>query len=113
MARPPAARAPSTIDETMAEDPTEAIIALLGEAEEAHGAYERAELGGVYDEDWPRWYAMYAVDNGIGELVGQEVSAEDLARFLTSTNAEFQAATDPKPAEPWADYTARRIVAEL
>ena len=53
---------------TMTPDRIEAIIALLGRTEEAHGAYERAELDGVYDEDWPRWYATYAVDNGIGAM---------------------------------------------
>ena len=96
----------------MAPDRIEAIIALLGRAEEAHGAYERAELGGVYDEDWPRWYATYAADNGIGAMLGHEVSADGLAEFLIRSNADFQA-TEPKPAQPWADYTARRIAAEL
>ncbi len=96
----------------MTPDRVEAIIELLGQAEQAHGAYERAELGGVYDEAWPRWYATYAVDNGIGAMVGHEVSTDDLAGFLTSSNAELQA-TEPKPTEPWAEYTARRIAAEL
>ena len=100
------------IDETMAPDRIEAIIALLGRAEEAHGLYERAELGGVYDEDWPRWYATYAVDNGIGAMLGRELSADELAECLTRTNADFQA-TEPKPAESWASYTAGRIAAEL
>ncbi len=96
----------------MAPDRIDEIIALLGQAEEAHGAYERAELGGVYDEDWPRWYATYAVDNGIGAMLGHDVTGDDLAGFLTRTNAEFQA-TDPPPTERWAQYTARRIAAEL
>jgi len=96
----------------MAPDRIEAIIGLLGKAEEAHGAYERAELGGVYDEDWPRWYATYAVDNGIGAMLGHDVTNDDLAAFLTSSNADFQA-TEPKPTEPWADYTARCIATKL
>src|SRR5688500_11656998 len=100
------------IEPTMAPDRIEEITALLGRAEEAHGAYERAELGGVYDEDWPRWYATYAVDNGIGAMLGHDVSPDELAEFLTRSNAEFQA-TEPKPAEPWARYTAGRIAAEL
>lgn len=96
----------------MAPDRIEGISALLGQAEEAHGAYERAELGGVYDEDWPRWYATYAVNNGIGPLLGHAVSADDLAGFLTRSYAEFQA-TEPKPTESWASYTAGRIATEL
>jgi hypothetical protein len=35
----------------------EGLAALLREAEEAHGAYER-QLG-HRDEDWPTWYARY------------------------------------------------------
>jgi hypothetical protein len=100
------------IEPTMAPDRIEEISALLGQAEAAHGAYERAELGGVYDEDWPRWYATYVVDNGISAMVGHEVSADELAEFLIRSNAEFQA-TEPKPTEPWASYTAGRIAAEL
>jgi hypothetical protein len=96
----------------MAQDRIEGISALLGQAEEAHGAYEQAELGGVYDEDWPRWYATYAVDNGIGPLLGHEISADDLAEFLTRSNTEFQA-IEPKPTESWARYTAGRIAEEL
>ena len=96
----------------MARQRTEEITALLGRAEEAHGAYEQAELGGVYDEEWPRWYATYAVDNGIGAMLGHDVTSDDLAAFLASSNAEFRA-TDPTPTEPWAEYTARRIGTEL
>jgi hypothetical protein len=37
----------------------ERLAALLREAEEAHGAYER-ELGHA-DADWPAWYAEFIV----------------------------------------------------
>ena len=96
----------------MADDRAEAISALLVQTEEAHGAYERAELKGVYDEEWPQWYAAYAVDNGLGALLGHEVTTEDLAAFLASDYAEFQKA-EPTPTEPWASHAARRIVTEL
>jgi hypothetical protein len=39
---------------------TEAIIVdLLKRAAEAHGVYEKAELGGKYDTNWPAWYAAH------------------------------------------------------
>jgi hypothetical protein len=90
----------------------DAIKTLLSEAEEAHGVYETTELNGVYDQHWPRWYAAYAVEHGIGALVGQEVSPDDLATLLASSNAEFQQ-TEPKPTEPWSAWTARRVAADL
>lgn len=57
-------------------DRADAVAALLVEAEQAHGVYEAAELNGVYDREWPGWYAAYAVEHGIGGLLGQEVEVE-------------------------------------
>lgn len=96
----------------MSVDRFEAIRALLVETEEAHGAYETTELNGVYDQDWARWYAAYALEHGIGALLGHEVTAEQLAQFLAMSYNELTQ-TDPKPDEPWPDHTARRIAAEL
>lgn len=96
----------------MGTDRIEAIETLLTEAEEAHGVYETTELNGVYDQDWPRWYAAYAVEHGIGALVGREVTADQMATFLATGYAEFQR-IEPKPAEAWAAWVARRIAADL
>lgn len=93
------------------DDRTAALETLLSETEAAHGVYETAELGGVYDEAWPRWYAAYAVEHGIGRLVGREVSVDELTAFLARGWADSQRAGGT--AEPWAAGTARRIVAEL
>jgi hypothetical protein len=93
-------------------DSVDAIAALLGEAEAAHGVYETTQLDGVYDARWPAWYAAYAVDHGLAGILGHAVTAEDLAAFLTRSWQEFEAA-DPKPAEPWATATARRIATEF
>ena len=50
----------------MTEDRTAAVAALFVEAQGAHHEFEATELNGVYDKEWPRWYAEYAVKNGIG-----------------------------------------------
>jgi hypothetical protein len=91
---------------------SDAVAALLRDAERAHAVYEADVLNGVYDEAWPRWYATYAVEHGLGEIIGHEVGVDALTTFLAESYAEFDAA-DPKPAEPWADHTAARIAAEL
>ena len=74
----------------MAADRIEAINALLVETQQAHGAYEAAELNGVYDQDWPRWYAAYAVEHGISALAEHDITTDELAAFLASSYAEFQ-----------------------
>jgi hypothetical protein len=95
-----------------ATDRIEALAALLTESEAAHGVYETAELNGVYDQAWPSWYAAYAIDHGIGALVGHPIAADKLAEFLASTFADFKE-IEPNPSEGWAAYAARRIMAEL
>ena len=90
----------------------EAIGALLTEAESAHGMYEAAVLGGVYDQAWAEWYAADAVEHGIGDLVRHPVTADRLAALLVESFEAFKSA-EPKPSEPWAAWTARRIAAEL
>jgi hypothetical protein len=96
----------------MAAGRIEALTALLAQAGEAHGKYEETELNGVYDKDWAGWYAAYAVEHGIGALIGHTISTDRLAEFLARSNVEFEG-TEPRSAEPWAAYTARRISAEL
>jgi hypothetical protein len=96
----------------MAIDRIAAITALLAETGAAHGQYEETVLHGVYHKEWAVWYAAYAVDHGMGELLGHPVTADALAAFLAGTNVDFEQ-IEPKPAEPWAAYTAGRIAAEL
>ena len=96
----------------MTDDRIPSLEALLTAAGEAHTVFERDELGGVYDEDWPAWYARWAVDNGFGAILGRDLPADDLAAYFTRTWDEIRRA-DPKPAEPWATIMARRIAAEL
>lgn len=96
----------------MEADRVEAVSALLVRAQEAHGTFEATELNGVYDQDWPRWYAGYAVEHGIGALLGHDVTADELGQLLATSYADFEA-LNPKPNEPWAAYIARRIAADL
>ncbi len=35
------------------------VLAALQQAAAAHGVHEAEELGGVYDQEWPRWYAAH------------------------------------------------------
>jgi hypothetical protein len=96
----------------MEADRVPAVATLLRQAELEHAEHEAKDLGGVYDQEWPRWYATYAVEHGIGDILRREVSTDDLTTFLAESYAEF-ASADPRPTEPWADSTAQRIVTEL
>jgi len=37
----------------------EVILDVLKGAAAAHGVFEAEELGGVYDDEWPEWYAEH------------------------------------------------------
>lgn len=96
----------------MEADRTTALATLLRQAELEHAEHEAKDLGGVYDQEWPRWYATYAAEHAIAEILGRDVSIEELATFLADSYADF-ASADPRPEAPWAEYTAARISAEL
>jgi len=96
----------------MEADQVDAIKGLLGRAEEAHAVFEATELGGVYDQQWPHWYAVYSVEHGIGPIVGHDVTADQLAAILASSYVVFER-LDPRPSESWAEYVARRLATEL
>lgn len=38
------------------------ILELLKQAAAAHGIHEKNDLGGVYDNDWPQWYAAHMTE---------------------------------------------------
>lgn len=40
---------------------TATILELLKKAAEAHGIHEKNDLNGVYDTNWPEWYAAHIV----------------------------------------------------
>ncbi len=92
------------------ESKVEAVAALLRETEEAHGVYEATVLNGVYDQAWPSWYAAYAIEHGLGELIGPAITPDQLAEFLNSSFADYKEAP---PDGSWAAYTARRLTTEL
>jgi hypothetical protein len=89
----------------------EDIEAVLLEAEAAHGTYESTVLHGVYDQEWPSWYAAYAFEHGIDAIVGRAMGADELAALLTTGWSDYQR-EHPDRAEPWAPYIATRIAAE-
>ncbi len=93
-------------------DGIEPIKELLVRTGEAHGRYEKAELNGVYDQEWARWYAAYAVEHGIGDLLGHPVTTERLAAFFESSNLDLER-IELELRDPWPTYTARRIASEL
>jgi len=38
------------------------VLRLLKDTAAAHGVFEKEQLGGVFDEQWPEWYATYFTD---------------------------------------------------
>lgn len=94
-------------------DRVEAVTNLLTEAESAHGTYEALDLGGVYDKDWASWYAAYAIEHGLAEILGHATPLDRVAPLLASAYAEFEQ-LEPRPDRgEWAGYIARRIVEDL
>ena len=90
--------------------PEKEIAALLRETETAHGAYETSDLGGVYDEAWPAWYAAYLLDHGLGaHLPGAEgLDVTSLAAMLARLAADYE---QGEQTGPWPDVYAQGLIA--
>jgi hypothetical protein len=93
--------------------PTEtetSIARLLSETLEAHGAYETTALAGVYDEEWPGWYATYLLDHGLPDLVPQtgKLDAAQLAAILKQLDADYRR---EQPEGDWPACDTERLSA--
>ena len=83
------------------------IAQLLAQAGSAHHQFEQIVLKGVYDEDWPEWYAGYLLDHGLNDLLPQSITQAALCQFLYQSN---QTRTQKYPEPNWVDYTTRDLV---
>ncbi len=90
----------------MPDDRVEEIEALLVQANEAHHKFQQTELSGANDQDWPRWYAGYLVEQGVSALFGHAVTIDQLTRFFIDNYAEFERS---KSGESWSAFTARSM----
>ena len=75
----------------MTTDRVSSVESLLVAAERAHAEYEATELEGIRDEEWAWWYASYAIDHGIGSILGHDVAVKTLAEFLAATWEQLEA----------------------
>jgi hypothetical protein len=94
----------------MQEQAQQQIAALLSETGAAHGAYEEGELNGVYDQNWPAWYAAYLVEHGLNDIVGAALAVEQLSQLLKQYDQDYQ---HEQPHESWPAYYACRLVLEF
>ena len=55
-------------------------------------------------------YAAYAVEHGLADLVGRQVTVEQISQLLREGDEGYRR---EQPAEGWPSYYARLIVARL
>ena len=91
----------------MADLMQEKLAKLLGDAQKAHHDYETTELEGVFDEQWPQWYADFLVANGFADLLAIQPDLDELASRLSEISQRHKA---ERVDQPWAEYTARNLV---
>jgi hypothetical protein len=86
------------------------IAGLLKQAQEAHHTYEKVELDGKYDEQWPAWYSDFLLNNGLPTLTGTTPDPDALAAFLERTSQQMKTEGSQ---ETWSDYTANKLLDTL
>lgn len=85
------------------------VANLLKQAGSAHHTYEQTVLKGVYDQDWPVWYANYVIENGLSDLFARPFTVDGLAARLT---AATDLHSDHEAKESWADFVATQLLIE-
>jgi hypothetical protein len=85
----------------------EKLAKLLADAQKAHHDYETTELEGVFDEQWPQWYADFLVSNGFADLLAVEADLDELASRLSEISQRHKA---ERIDESWAAYTSRNLI---
>jgi len=84
----------------------EKLIEALREAGSAHGDYETNILNGVYDDNWPVWYAAYVV----GALGIEVIKPAKLTRLLALAHKAHQ---EQNPGVDWPTFYADYIINNL
>jgi len=80
------------------------VLDALERAAAAHGVHEAEELGGVYDDEWPSWYAAHMAQ----ALAGHGLDAEVLKTTLeqaAAAHGQHEAETGAKDAD-WPRWYA-------
>jgi hypothetical protein len=88
----------------------EKVRILLAQAKQVHIGYEADALGGKYDEEWPRWYAEYLLENGLSDLLAlgkSNVDVDRLASLLADADVKHRA---DAPESDWMPYYARYLI---
>jgi hypothetical protein len=94
----------------MADERESTVAQLLDETESKHGAYEQEELGGERDEQWASWYARYALEHDIGDVLSTTPEIGRLAEILTEATAEHEREGSE---QGWSEYAAAMVVDRL
>ena len=92
---------------------TETLLDALERAAAAHGVHEAEELGGVYDEEWPSWYAAHMART-LAET-GQAIGADALKAALegaAAAHAEHEKQIGGKDPD-WPQWYAAHMSAVL
>ena len=97
----------------MGEERVVRVRGLLEQAKAAHIPYEAEVLGGVYDDEWARWYAEHMINNGFRDAIGSGeggIDVERLAELLAEADVQHRLHA---PDEDWPPYYARYLVNAL
>ena len=88
------------------DDLAKRVSALLHEAGETHHQVFRIVDGA--DDDWASWYADWLIKlSELPEVVGRSPVRSELVWLLVQLDKDYTAA---KPAEPWEDWYATRVL---
>ncbi|TAH50783.1 MAG: hypothetical protein EYC68_13180 [Chloroflexota bacterium] len=85
-----------------------ALAQRLSDANAAHAEYEKTELQGEYDQQWPEWYAAYLIAHAWNELFARAWDVNELSTALREADTAHRAAASKSS---WQEFYAARFAA--
>lgn len=80
------------------DETTRILQDLLTRAAAAHGVHEQENLGGVYDEQWPQWYAAH-MSAALEDLGLRILSADSDAALAAEDSAREELGETPQTTQ--------------
>jgi hypothetical protein len=81
------------------------IASLSDKTQVAHSTYAEQPLEGTYDQDWAAWHATYLVGQGIGDLMHQAITTEELTQLFKQYGEDYRS-----QQQDWLDYYAAQLL---
>lgn len=91
----------------MDEDVIEDIFAIVIGTAQAHHQHQEDSLDGQYNINWSDWYSEHMIQEGINQLIGQDLKPAELKNLLLEFDQQYH---EDNPDEEWPVFYTKQFL---